>query len=126
MSEALQKVEILCGDFEQTLDFAQENTLFYFDPPYKPINETSSFNSYSHEAFQDEEQIRLRDFCRKLATLKHSWILSNSDLKNTDAENNFFDDLYADFTIERVLAKRSINSNSKKRGQLTELLITNI
>lgn len=126
VSEALQKVEILCGDFEQTLDFAQENTLFYFDPPYKPINETSSFNSYSHEAFQDEEQIRLRDFCRKLATLKHSWILSNSDLKNTDAENNFFDDLYADFTIERVLAKRSINSNSKKRGQLTELLITNI
>ncbi|MDO4229766.1 MAG: DNA adenine methylase [Capnocytophaga sp.] len=126
VNEVLKKVEILCGDFQETLDFTDQNTLFYFDPPYKPLSETSNFNSYAKDDFNDDEQIRLRNFCKKLDDLGHSWILSNSDVKNVDSENNFFDDLYSGFTIERVLAKRSINSNSKKRGQLTELLITNI
>lgn len=125
VSEALQKVEILCGDFEQTLDFAQQNTLFYFDPPYKPLSETSSFNSYAKDEFNDSEQIRLKDFCSKLDGLNHTWILSNSDVKGKDENDNFFDDLYADFSISRVNAKRSINANPEKRGLLTELLITN-
>ncbi|MFJ1261465.1 DNA adenine methylase [Capnocytophaga canis] len=125
VSEALQKVEILCGDFEQTLPYAEENTLFYFDPPYKPLSETSSFNSYAKDDFNDEEQIRLRDFCNKLDILNHTWILSNSDVKGKNAEDNFFDDLYAEFSIQRVNAKRSINANPEKRGLLTELLITN-
>jgi DNA adenine methylase len=125
VSEALQKVEILCGDFEQTLDFAEQNILFYFDPPYKPLNETSSFNSYAKDEFNDGEQIRLRDFCNKLNVLNHTWILSNSDVKGKDENDNFFDDLYADFSISRVNAKRSINANPNKRGKLTELLITN-
>ncbi|GET45962.1 DNA adenine methylase [Capnocytophaga felis] len=125
VSEALQKVEILCGDFEQTLPYAEENTLFYFDPPYKPLSETSSFNSYAKDEFNDEEQIRLRDFCSKLDKLNYHWILSNSDVKGKNAEDNFFDDLYAEFSIQRVNAKRSINANPKKRGLLTELLITN-
>lgn len=125
VSEALQKVEILYGDFSQTLPYATENTLFYFDPPYKPLNETSNFNSYAKKDFCDDEQIRLRNFCQKLDKLGHSWILSNSDVKNANKENNFFDDLYADFNIQRVNAKRSINSNAEKRGVLTELLITN-
>lgn len=125
VSEALQKVKILCGDFEQTLPYAEENTLFYFDPPYKPLSETSSFNSYAKDDFNDEEQIRLRDFCNKLDTLNHTWILSNSDVKGKNAEDNFFDELYAEFSIQRVNAKRSINANPEKRGLLTELLITN-
>ncbi len=125
VSEALQKVEILCGDFEQTLDFADENTLFYFDPPYKPLSETSSFNSYAKDEFNDKEQIRLRDFCNKLDALNHTWILSNSDVNGGKENDSFFDDLYADFSISRVNAKRSINANAEKRGILTELLITN-
>lgn len=125
VSNALKKVEILSGDFEKTLPFAQENTLFYFDPPYKPLNETSNFNSYAKDDFDDREQIRLRNFCSKLDAMNHHWILSNSDVKTESNSNNFFDDLYADFHIKRVFAKRSINSNAEKRGALTELLITN-
>ncbi len=111
VSKALQKVEILCGDFEETLKYADSNTLFYFDPPYKPLSETSSFNSYAKVEFDDAEQIRLRDFCHKLDTLGHTWILSNSDVKGKDDTDNFFDDLYSDFNIQKVDARRNINAN---------------
>lgn len=125
VSNALQKVEILCGDYQKTLDYANNNTLFYFDPPYKPLSNTSSFNSYAKDEFDDAEQIRLRNFCSNLDALRHQWILSNSDVKGKNINNNFFDDLYSDFIIMRVDAKRSINANPDKRGKLTELLITN-
>jgi DNA adenine methylase len=125
VSKALQKVEILCGDYEQTLEHTEGKSLFYFDPPYKPLSETSSFNSYAKDEFNDDEQIRLRDFCNRLDIMGYTWILSNSDVKGKDPNDNFFDDLYADFTIKRVNAKRNINSNPEKRGKLTELLITN-
>lgn len=125
VSNLLQKVEILCGDYEATLDKATNNSFFYFDPPYKPLSETSSFNSYAKDEFNDEEQIRLKNFCSKLNVLGHQWILSNSDVKGKNAADNFFDDLYSDFTILRVDARRSINANPEKRGSLKELLITN-
>ncbi len=126
VSNALQKVEILCGDYEETLYHTNENALFYFDPPYKPLNETSNFNSYAKDEFNDAEQVRLKDFCAKLDILNHHWILSNSDVKDKNENDDFFDDLYSDFLIKRVDAKRSINSNADKRGNLKELLITNI
>ena len=125
VSNALQKVEILCGDYENTLNFAEKNSLFYFDPPYKPLNETSNFNSYAKDEFNDDEQIRLRDFCSKLDILDFNWILSNSDVKGKDENDNFFDKLYVNFNITRVNARRSINANPEKRGVLKELLITN-
>ena len=125
VSKVLQKVEILSGDFEQTLNYTNKNSLFYFDPPYKPLSETSSFNSYAKDEFNDSEQIRLKDFCSKLDALNHTWILSNSDVKGKNENDNFFDDLYSDFNIQRVDARRSINANPEKRGKLTELLITN-
>jgi len=125
VSHALQKVEILCGDYEKTLEAASSNSLFYFDPPYKPLSNTSSFNSYAKDEFNDEEQIRLKNFCSRLNILNHACILSNSDVKGKAGDDNFFDDLYADFKIERVEARRNINANSDKRGILTELLITN-
>jgi len=114
VSNALQKVEILCGDFEETLDYASEKSLFYFDPPYKPLSETSSFTSYSKDEFNDQDQIRLRDFCTKLDLLNHNWILSNSDVKGKDINDNFFDDLYSSYSITRVDARRSINANPHK------------
>lgn len=125
VSEVLQKVEILTGDYQQTLLYAEKPALFYFDPPYKPLSKTSSFNTYSKEEFDDKEQIRLRDFCKTLNTLEHNWILSNSDVKGKDMDDNFFDDIYDEFNINRVFARRSINANAEKRGKLTELLITN-
>lgn len=124
-SEVLQKVEILTGDFEETLKYASNNSLFYFDPPYKPLTNTSSFNSYSKENFNDNEQIRLGNFCRKLDSLGHTFVLSNSDLKGKNPDDNFFDDIYQQFNINRVYASRMVNSNAAKRGKLTELLITN-
>ena len=125
VNNALQKVEILCGDYEATLNEAITNSFFYFDPPYKPLSNTSSFNSYAKDEFNDEEQIRLRNFCTKLDSLNYNWILSNSDVKGKDKNDNFFDDLYSDFNITRVDARRSINANPEKRGVLKELLITN-
>jgi len=125
VSKILQKVEILNGDFSETLKYTSKNTFFYFDPPYKPLNETSSFNSYAKDVFDDSEQIRLKEFCEILNKKNHQWILSNSDVKWEDPNNNFFDDLYASFNISRVNARRNINANPSKRGILTELLITN-
>ena len=125
VSNALQKVEIMNGDYTETLKHATKKTFFYFDPPYKPLNETSNFNSYAKGDFNDEEQIRLKEFCDLLNKKEHQWILSNSDVKGGNLNNNFFDDLYASFNILRVNANRRINANASKRGQLTELLINN-
>jgi DNA adenine methylase len=118
-------VEILSGDYESTLKHVPQNAFFYFDPPYKPLSGTSSFNSYAKDAFDDAEQIRLRDFCQTLEKLGHKWLLSNSDPAGKDAGETFFDDIYSDFKIERVKASRRINANPEKRGELNELLIAN-
>lgn len=125
-SELLQKVELLCGDFSNTLKYADARTFYYFDPPYKPLSATSSFNSYVKESFGDEEQVRLRFFCDEVSRRGSLFLLSNSDLKGKDANDNFFDDLYASYSIKRVYARRAINANPAKRGCLSELLVTNI
>jgi DNA adenine methylase len=125
VNKALQKVKILNGDFEKTLDYVSDDAFFYFDPPYKPINQTSSFNAYAQQAFGDNEQNRLKCFCDKIALQGHYWMLSNSDVKNGDSANHFFDDLYQQYQIKRVAARRAINSKASKRGVLNELLITN-
>ena len=125
VSQALQKVEILNVDFEKTLKYADKQSFFYFDPPYKPISKTASFNAYAADNFDDNEQKRLKNFCDKVDKKGHFFILSNSDVKNHDTSNNFFDELYADYKIRRVKAKRAINSKGDKRGEIYELLIQN-
>lgn len=125
VSKALQKVEILCGDYRETLKYSDKNSFFYFDPPYKPLNTTSSFTSYAKDSFNDNEQIRLKDFCATLDTKGYKWLLSNSDVKETDAVSSFFDEIYSRYNISRVQASRSINSKAEGRGKLNELLITN-
>lgn len=124
-SNLLQKVTILNGDFSETLRFADKNSFFYFDPPYKPLSETSSFNAYAKEAFNDSEQIRLSEFCKEIEMRGAKFILSNSDVKGRNPNDNFFDDLYRQFIIQRVWAKRIVNANAEKRGKLTELMIQN-
>ena len=128
-SELLNRVDvtILNGDFEHTVDEMQDGlNFFYFDPPYRPLNATSSFNSYAKEEFNDKEQIRLRDFCVRLNEHNNvKWMLSNADCSAKNPEDTFFEEIYADYYIHRVHASRAINANPSKRGKLTELLIKN-
>ena len=125
-SKVLQKVEILCGDFTQTEQYAGPDTIFYFDPPYKPITETSSFTSYAKDGFNDEDQIRLRDFCIRIAKHNAQFVASNSDPKENNKTDTFFDNIYCQFTIKRVSAARMINSNPDGRGAISEIMISNI
>lgn len=125
-SAVLQRVEILCGDFAQTGKYANDNVLFYFDPPYRPLTDTSAFTSYAKEGFDDAEQIRLRDFCDIIAKQKSLFVASNSDPLNVDNEDDFFDHLYKMFSIKRVSAARMINSKGNGRGSISEIMISNI
>ena len=124
-SKLLQKVEIMTGDFEQTFDKIEGNTFFYFDPPYRPLSNTSSFNDYTKEDFNDEAQIRLKLFCDRLNEIGVNFMLSNSDCLGKNGTDRFFDDLFIDYKIERVWASRNINSVASKRGKLTEIVISN-
>lgn len=124
-SKLLQRVEIMTGDFEQTFDKIEGNTFFYFDPPYRPLSNTSSFNDYTKEDFNDEAQIRLKLFCDRLNEIGVNFMLSNSDCLGKNGTDRFFDDLFINYKIERVWASRSINSVASKRGKLTEILIRN-
>ena len=124
-SKLLQNVTILTGDFEQTFEHIGGNTFFYFDPPYRPLSDTSSFNDYAKEAFNDAAQIRLKHFCDRLEAANIPFMLSNSDCKGNKDGDNFFDTLYSDYNIERVWASRSVNANPSKRGKLTEILVHN-
>lgn len=124
-SELLQRVEIISGDFEQTEHYITENTFVYFDPPYRPLDATSCFNSYAKETFNDDAQIRLKKYFDRLTSKHCLMMLSNSDGRGRNAADTFFDELYKDYIIERVYASRSVNANPDKRGKLTELLIRN-
>lgn len=119
-SKLLQKVKILNGDFENTFDYATKNTIFYIDPPYRPLNATSNFNNYVKETFNDDSQIRLKNFCDKIHNAGYNFVLSNSD-----CQDKFFDNLYYNYNIDRILAARNINSNGNKRGKISELIIYN-
>lgn len=121
----LQKVDIITGDFEDTFQYAKRNTLFYFDPPYRPLSNTSSFNDYTKEGFNDDSQIRLKLFCDRINYFGYSFMLSNSDCSSKNSADNFFENLYKDYHIKRVLASRNINANPEKRGKITEILIRN-
>ncbi len=122
-SELLQGVTILTGDYECVKDYVDENTFVYFDPPYRPLNKTSEFTSYTADDFNDDDQIRLSEFIKSLNEPRI--MLSNSDPHNVDETDNFFDDLYEGMNINRVSAIRAINSKGKGRGKINELLITN-
>lgn len=125
VSEILKRTLIKYADFAECESFTDENAFVYFDPPYRPLSKTASFNAYSKANFGDPEQERLAEFYRLLDRRGTKLMLSNSDPKNTEITNEFFDELYNGFDIKRVKASRNINSNSAKRGQITELLITN-
>ena len=126
-SQLLQsaKVEIFHGDYTQILQYVDGLTFFYLDPPYRPLDATSSFTAYAKGDFNDDDQRTLADFCHQLADRGILWMESNADCSAKNPEDTFFEDLYRNYRIERVYASRSINANPSKRGKLTELLIKN-
>lgn len=125
ISAILQNVEIKCGDYQKCLGFINEKTFVYIDPPYRPITATAGFTAYTQIPFDDKEQISLRQFADKLHAAGAKVVLSNSDPKNSDLNDGFFDELYKKYNIMRVSAKRMINCNGESRGRINELLISN-
>lgn len=125
VSEKLQKVTIVCGDYRKSADFIDENTFVYLDPPYRPITDTASFTAYTENLFNDEEQIELARFFDDMHRKGAKVVMSNSDPKNSNTEDDFFDNIYSAYRMKRVEATRMINCNSKARGKIKELLISN-
>jgi DNA adenine methylase len=125
--KALENTEIIRGDFTESRAFIDKHTFIYFDPPYRPLNTTSSFTSYDKAGFEDKDQKRLAQFFKTLHKTSVYQMLSNSDPKNCNKNDDFFEKLYRhkDFTIERVSARRYINCDSSKRGDISELIIRN-
>ena len=117
-STALKQTDLVCEEFTAILNRAENNHDFvYFDPPYHPISTTSSFTGYNRYGFRVEDQERLQQTFAQLAGRGVKVMLSNSDCL-------FIRDLYEDFYIYKIQAARAINSNAKRRGKISELVIT--
>lgn len=125
VSEVLQIAEIKKADFKELLHDLKSKSFVYFDPPYRPISKTASFKAYSKHSFSDTEQIQLARLYKQLHKKGAKLMLSNSDPKNSDPGDDFFDRIYGDFNIHRVGAKRMINSDAGKRGLVNEIVVTN-
>ena len=125
VSKALQNVDIVCGDYSLSKSVIDKDSFVYFDPPYRPISETSSFTSYNIDVFDDNEQIRLAHFIDEINETGAKIVLSNSDPQNVNKEDTFFEDLYKSYKIKRTDASRMINSKSDGRGKIKELIICN-
>jgi DNA adenine methylase len=121
----LERAKIICGDFTDSDRYIGKHTFVYFDPPYRPLSQTASFTSYSKHSFSEKDQVRLAEYCRKINSKGAKFLLSNSDPKNEDPNDHFFENHYEEFSTERVKASRAINCKASKRGQINELIITN-
>jgi len=125
VNNVLKNTEIICGDFEISERYITKDSFVYLDPPYRPLNKTSSFTDYSKEGFTEGDQRRLSNFYKEMNKRGAFLMLSNSDPTNEKEEDKFFDNLYRGYHIDRVFAKRIINCNATGRGQIRELIITN-
>jgi DNA adenine methylase len=123
--QALKNTKLLCADFSRAGEFIEKDSLVYLDPPYRPLSSTSYFTNYSRQGFDEQDQIKLAQFFKKMDKKGSHLILSNSDPKNRDPNDDFFDRLYSGYKIERVPAKRNINANPNKRGPINELIVRN-
>lgn len=125
VSAVLQNARIEHGDFRVSEPFCDAHTFVYFDPPYRPLSVTASFTSYSKYQFDDDAQRRLAAYFNDLSTKKCKLMLSNSDPRNANPNDQFFHELYQGHVIQTVDATRIINSDSTKRGKISELVIMN-
>lgn len=126
-SQLLQNpnIEICLGEYSKTIQYIDGLTFVYLDPPYRPLDATSSFTAYAKGDFNDDDQRNLAAFCHQLNDVGCYWMESNADCSAKNPNDTFFEELYKDYQIERVYASRAINANASKRGKLTELLIKN-
>jgi len=124
LNSLFQNVEFFTGDFSEISlnTTGNSKSFFYFDPPYRRLKKTSSLTMYNADPFGDDEQIRLRDYINELVKSENHFVLSNSDPKNY-SDDAFFDNVYQDYIIDRVPARRSINSKGTERGEIMELII---
>ena len=125
LSNLFKNVVFQYGDYTTSNKYIDNKTFVYFDPPYRPLSITSGFTSYTKEDFNDNNQKELAQYFKGLDCKKAKLMLSNSNPKNTNENDNFFEEIYRGFNINEVSAKRMINSNSKGRGAISELVITN-
>lgn len=125
VSKKLREVTIVCADYRSAADFIDANTFVYFDPPYRPLTSTANFTSYTAGSFDDAAQIELAAFVDAMHNKGAKVVVSNSDPKNTNCKDEFFDRIYAARNIHRVAANRMINCNREARGKIQELLISN-
>ena len=125
VGEALEGVSIRQGRYSECEVYASDSSFFYFDPPYRPLSDTSGFVSYSKEDFNDDDQRILSELYSRLDERGAKLMLSNSDPKNSNPSDDFFDSLYSSYNIDRVKARRSINSVGEGRGEITEIIVTN-
>lgn len=125
LHHSLQNINIHCASYEQSSDFIDDRTFVYIDPPYRPLTATANFTAYNETPFDDAQQIALAQFIEHISDRGARVLVSNSDPKNSNVSDDFFDKLYNAFKIDRVLAKRMINCNGVSRGSISELLITN-
>lgn len=120
--DAMKNTKILHEDYKKVLAKAKEGDFIYFDPPYYPVNKTSSFTSYTKEGFLEKEQTELKDTFLELHKRGCYVMLSNSDTK-------FINDLYSGLDnkikIHKVLAGRAINSKGSGRGKIKEVVVIN-
>ncbi len=120
VNEYLNKanIKLLCEDFETALKYANKGDFVYMDPPYDPVSDTASFTGYDKGGFNRNEQIRLNQACHELNKKGIKFLLSNS-------ATNFILNLYKDYRIEIIQAKRALNSRADKRGEIDEVLVMN-
>lgn len=111
-------IKFLCGDFEDALKGVRKGAFVYLDPPYMPLSDSSSFTGYTLDGFSEDDQKRLKMLCDKLSERGVKFLLSNSTAP-------LILDLYKDYKIEYVNAKRNINSVGEGRGEIKEVLIRN-
>jgi len=125
VSSRLMGVSVINGDYKKVLSFIDDSTFCYFDPPYRPLSATASFTAYAQDGFDDNAQAELARFIDEVSERGASVLVSNSDPKNVNESDDFFDRLYAKYEISRIEANRAINSVGNGRGRIKELLISN-
>lgn len=125
VSDILQDVTIKHVSFSDAVKWVKPDSFVYFDPPYRPLSRSSAFTAYHASAFADKQQVELSKVFAALDKKEVKAMLSNSDPKNQDTDDNFFDELYAGFNIKRITAKRMINSKGDKRGSINEIVVRN-
>lgn len=112
------EISIRSGDYKDVLNDIEKNSFVYLDPPYMPISSSSSFTGYTEGGFGYDKQVELKEECDKLNSKGVHFLQSNSDCEEIR-------ELYKAYRIKVVKAKRAINSDAKKRGQINEVLIYN-